>query len=260
MSEAPESPCANTGRRVTSGGKASRPRTEAREVSPERAHGAATTPQGMPLGPDPGAVRDLERRRLAQELHDGLGQLLSSASIMLDRLVKACAGRAVASDLEKLQALLCRADGELDEAIFLLRPVALEDEGLGQAVLDHVQTWSALTGLRVQAHLRGLLDESASGPVEVAAFRVLQEALANVARHAGARHVTVRLEMFGDTLFGSVQDDGIGFDTLNCANAVARRGGWGLAGMRQRIESLGGTFLVESRHGFGTTLSFRLPA
>ena len=166
---------------------------------------------------------------------------------------------ATAARLEQLRSLLTIVDQELDRIVFELRPTALEDGGIAEGVDAHVRTWSSLTETPVELITRGLDDVRLPGPVESAVFRVVQEALGNVARHACASRVGVPLERRRGQLVGSVEDDGVGFEVEGRQAAHAGRASWGLLSMQERIEALGGQFSVESRPGQGTTVLFRVP-
>ncbi|NML16571.1 PAS domain-containing protein [Azohydromonas caseinilytica] len=203
-------------------------------------------------------VQDEERRRIARELHDGLGQVLSSVALGLSALRQAPQEPAAREKLERLHELMQRLDRELDRIVFILRPTALEDCGLGEGVMAYVQTWSELTGVAVDLELHGLERARLSAPVEAATFRVVQEALTNVAKHARATRVGLSLERRRGLLVGSIEDDGMGFDSGEGAGA-AGRAHWGLLGMQERIETLGGSFSIESRPGQGTAVLWRVP-
>jgi PAS domain S-box-containing protein len=205
-------------------------------------------------------VQDEERRRLARELHDGLGQYLSSVALVVGALCQAPDDPAVRGKLQRLNEMMQGLDRELDRMVFILRPTALEDGGLGEGVAAYARTWSELTGVTVDLELHGLDGRRLPAPVETAVFRIVQEALTNVAKYARASRVSVSLERRRRQLVGSVEDDGVGFDAG--AEAMASASGrhhWGLLGMRERAQALGGSFAVESQPGSGTTVLWRLP-
>jgi signal transduction histidine kinase len=161
--------------------------------------------------------------------------------------------------LHRLQGLIQELDRELDRIVFILRPTALEDCGLGEGVSAYVQTWSELTGVSTDLELHGLEHGRLTPSVETATFRVVQEALNNVAKYAGASRVSLSLERRRGLLVGSIEDDGVGFDAIDAMTPVAGRSNWGLLGMQERIEALGGTFAIDSQPGQGTTVLWRLP-
>jgi signal transduction histidine kinase len=113
--------------------------------------------------------------------------------------------------------------------------------------------------MSVDVELHGLDGERLPAPVETVVFRVVQEALNNVAKHALASHVSVSLQRRGGQLAGSIEDNGVGFETSDTAALTAGRTHWGLVSMRERIEALGGTLAIESRAGEGTSILLRVP-
>jgi PAS domain S-box-containing protein len=205
------------------------------------------------------SVQDEERRRIARELHDGLGQYLTAVTLAVGTLKDAPAEPATRQKVQRLNELMQHLDRELDRMVFLLRPTALEDCGLGEGVAAHVRSWSELTGMSADVELHGMDGERLPAPVETAVFRVVQEALNNVAKHARASHVSVSLQHRGGQLAGSIEDDGVGFETADTPAPTAGRTHWGLVSMRERIEGLGGTFAIESRAGEGTSVLLRVP-
>ncbi|WP_084267961.1 PAS domain-containing sensor histidine kinase [Azohydromonas lata] len=204
-------------------------------------------------------VQDEERRRIARELHDSLGQYLSSLALAVGTVTQQQRDAEDREWLRRLQPLMQQVDRELDRIVFTLRPTALEDCGLGDGVAAYVATWSALSSTPVDLEQHGLDGERLPAPVEAAVFRVIQEALNNVAKHAGATRVSVSLKRSRRHLQASVEDDGVGFEAAEGRDGGAGRAGWGVLGMKERIEALGGQFAVESQPGTGTTVLLRVP-
>jgi signal transduction histidine kinase len=192
-----------------------------------------------------------ERGRLARELHDGLGQALTSLRYGLHALAAGPVAR-VPVDAERLAGYAAAAQEEVRALAQGLRPTALDDLGLAAAVERLADTTRQPGGLRVQ-----VVAPPAEGrpprAVEAAVYRIVQEALANVANHAAARTADVILEVGPDRLRAVVEDDGRGFDP------AATNGGLGLAGMRERAALFGGTVTVTSCPGRGTTVDVTLP-
>jgi PAS domain S-box-containing protein len=204
-------------------------------------------------------VQDEERRRIARELHDSLGQYLSSLALAVGTLTQQQRDPQERERLQRLRPLMQQVDRELDRIVFTLRPTALEDCGLGDGVAAYVATWSELSATPVDLVLHGLDGQRLPAPVEAAVFRVIQEALNNVTKHAGATRVSVSLTRARRHLQGCVEDDGVGFDTAEGRDTAAARTRWGVLGMKERIEALGGQFTVESQPGIGTTVLLRVP-
>jgi signal transduction histidine kinase len=206
-----------------------------------------------------------ERDRLARDLHDALTQRLFSLNLTLEAAasrVEAEPGAARAS-LGQARELVEAALAELRSLIFELRPPVLEMDGLVGSVRKHAELLSRAHGLPLRVEAGGEGD-GADGPVdggigpevERHLFRVVQEALSNVVRHASAAGASVRIDIGEAEVSMVVQDDGVGFDPA--ARAIAARR-LGLTSMRERVESLGGHFEVVSAPGKGTTVSARVP-
>jgi PAS domain S-box-containing protein len=200
-------------------------------------------------------VQDDERRRIARELHDALGQQVTAVMLAVSHAASAEDPGAVRHGLSRVSALMRELDMDLDRLVFQLRPTGLEDGGLADGVAAHAATWSELTGVRVDLLTRGLEGRRLPLPVEAAVFRVVQEALNNVARHAQARLVGLTLEVARGVLRATIEDDGRGF----VVDAEGAPTSWGLLGMTERIEALGGRVAIESAPGAGTTVLVQVP-
>jgi PAS domain S-box-containing protein len=199
-----------------------------------------------------------ERRRVARELHDSVGQVLTA--LLLGVRVVRDAGplpEAAGAALDEVQRLADQLGRAVHDLAVGLRPTALDDVGLVEAVGHHLADWSARTGVAAQFQAAGLGPDSPRLPpeVETALYRVVQESLTNVARHARAGLVGVVLERQGGLAIAAVEDDGVGFDPV----AAAESGRLGLLGMRERLALLGGALEVESAPGAGTTILARVP-
>jgi two-component system sensor histidine kinase/response regulator len=218
------------------------------------------------------AAQEEERQRIARELHDGLGPALASLNIRLRTTYKLLErdGHPVAEEIEELAELAQANTQDIRRLIHDLRPAALNELGLVPALREYVARYQEEQGLEVALTLPALSssalltvnsvegpegDERLPAPLETALFRVVQEALANVARHAQARRVEVSLARDQEDVTLRVADDGRGFDPQ------APRSGThlGLWSMRERVEGLGGRFEVESASGRGTTVRATIP-
>jgi len=198
-------------------------------------------------------AQERERRRLAIELHDETGQSLAAVLMGLRRLEESGDPATVRATVEELRGTVVNAVQELRALAVELRPKALDDFGLAPALERLIDTYSRRTGLEVDSHLAGLeprLDE----PVESALYRIAQEALTNIAKHAGASAVSIVTRRTGERLTMIVEDNGTGFD------ATAPAEGLGLVSMRERAELLGGSLRLESSTEHGTTLVVEVPA
>jgi PAS domain S-box-containing protein len=196
-----------------------------------------------------------ERRRLARDLHDGLGQRLTTLRLALEALAAspgAAAGQptGIAHALE----MLGRIDQDVDFIAWELRPAALDDIGLASVLDTYVKEWSRHAGVPAVFHARPGNLQRFAPEVEASIYRIAQEGLNNVAKHARARSVNVLLELRGEALALVVEDDGIGFQPLARGETMM-----GLAGMRERALAVGGTVELEPTPGGGTTVLACIP-
>lgn len=208
-------------------------------------------------------AREAERLRIARELHDGVSPLIGAAKLELDRLaLNAREGHPITeADLLSVSAQLSRIYEEVRAMARALRPPALESVGLEPALRAALEEFEKRTGVKARFVERG------GGPrlpleVEVNLYRVAQEALSNVARHAAARHVVVTLERGRRSVLLAVEDDGRGFVARAGGGARAARtleGGLGLIGMEERARLLGGAARFIARPGRGTRIEVEVP-
>ena len=197
-------------------------------------------------------AQDEERGRIARELHDETGQSLTALLVGLRTIEES---RTMAKAAELAQLLRRTVARTLDEVGRLsrgLHPSVLDDVGLDAAVTRHVQEFADRHGVAADVRIEGFDGEPLPPLLQTTVYRVLQEALTNVARHAGARRVSVRLVRNGASIELRVRDDGAGFEPR-------AGGGLGLRGMRERAALLGGSVEVASQLGAGTTITAHLP-
>jgi signal transduction histidine kinase len=194
-----------------------------------------------------------ERQRLAGEIHDTLAQGLTAIIAQLQAAEHARHRPAEWSrHLTQAQSLARVSLTEARRSVRALRPEQLENATLSDAVNELAQAWAQQAGVAAELETAGPASR-APADTEAALFRVAQEALTNVARHAGATKVRLTLTYLDDTLLLDVADDGGGFDP------AAGAAGYGLVGMRHRLAGVGGTLTVESTPGYGTTLNATVP-
>ena len=201
-------------------------------------------------------AREQEMSRIARELHDELGQSLTSLKMDLAWL-RGHLAEAAPESTSKLAGMQALLDGTVASTRRLaanLRPLMLDDLGLPAAAEWQVQTFSQRTGIRAEIAIAAGL-EDLEDPYATTLFRVLQESLTNVAKHAAAQAVDISLDREGDTVTLLVHDDGKGF-----APGEAVPGAFGLLGMRERVTLLKGELRVDSAPGKGTTIEVRLLA
>ena len=182
----------------------------------------------------------------------------ASLSVRIRMLKDACGGhddwRAY---VESIEAIAQRLDRDVDTLVWELRPTALDDLGLRAALANYVQDWSNRVGIPAKLHSSGLLDDRLPSDAETALYRIAQEALTNVAKHARAGNVGVILERRDDSVMLIIEDDGVGFDPEAGGGGGQ---GFGLLGMQERAGLVGATVEIESSTGQGTTVLVRMPA
>ena len=231
-----------------------------RKGSPGRTKAAMRRWQGQlqSLAAKLNAAREAERTRLARELHDDLGQTLTSLKLELLRMLKMVDwSRLDPSTLDRAQSLIGLTEISLETTRRIatsLRPPTLDHLGLAEAIRWEASLVQARTGIRCHYVVRGntlqLSDDRATG-----VFRIFQEAVTNVLRHARARALEIRVSRRGDELLVFVRDDGQGFDP---GQLSAQTRTLGLHGMRERAQLVGGSLQVLSVPGVGTTVLARL--
>ena len=203
------------------------------------------------------AAEENERLRLSRELHDHLGQLVTALRLGLSALGRGVApAPAAIDDLSQLSLELAR---ELSHIASDLRPPALDRLGLIPALRGQVDDWSARYRIAADFEAVGVTTERFSSEVETTLYRAVQEGLTNAAKHAGAQHVSVLLIRRPDSIGVVVEDDGIGFDVASVTESAAHTRRFGLVGVRERVDLLGGSFRIESSEGGGSTLFVQIP-
>jgi len=205
-------------------------------------------------------VQESERRQFSRELHDRVGQNLTALSINLDILKTQLSGNgndALRSRLEDASSLLESTAGSIENVMSELRPPMLDDYGLLPALQWYANEFSRRTGIHVEVdgdeRMVRLTQEG-----EIALFRIMQEALNNIAKHAHATRVHIALEHSDTQFIMSVSDDGVGIDAAQ-APASRRRPGLGMVTMRERTQAVGGQFEVGAASGGGTRVMVRIP-
>jgi len=198
-------------------------------------------------------AQELERRRLARELHDETGQALTSILLGLRTVEEAKSAEDARESAASLRELVLSTLQDERRLAVELRPKALDDFGLVPALERLTATFEEQTGLDVE--FQALLpEERLPAEVETTLYRIVQEALTNIVKHARAERVSVLLTRKGGSVSAVIEDDGGGFDP-----ARTRDGGMGLVGMRERVALVGGRISIESALGAGTTLVAEVP-
>jgi len=207
-------------------------------------------------------VQELERKHLARDLHDEMGQFLNAIKLDAVSILESRASEPRLS-IAASQSIIRSIDhvhGAVSDMIRRLRPVGLDELGLAAAIESCVDHWrQRLPDTRFSLTLRGDLD-ALEEPLTLTLYRLIQEGLTNISKHAAARRVDIALDRHAcvaagmDELTLTVADDGRGMDS------AARTPGFGLSGMRERVEMAGGSFDFQSAPGRGFSFSARLPA
>jgi PAS domain S-box-containing protein len=230
-----------------------------RRMAEEEARGYAQ--QIKAIARRAGEIQENERRRLAQELHDRVGQNLTALTLNLNIVKGQIGGGADAGIVARLDDSLALLDATVDSirgVMSELRPAVLDDYGLAAALHWYAEEFGRRSGIAATVTEREGTPRLAA-LVEGVLFRIAQEALTNVAKHAAAGKVQIGLGAQGGVLRLSVADDGRGFDASR-VRPPTRQGGWGLMIMRERAESAGGRLHVESAPGNGTCVVVEVPA
>ena len=202
------------------------------------------------------SAQEEERKRISRNIHDHLGQQLTALRLVLS-VLKECSEPS--SELDKAYSIAERIDSEIDFLAWELRPTVLDDLGLVQALENFVNEWSRYLEIPVEFHTTGLNGVRLSPDIEINLYRIAQEALNNVSKHAKAKHVSLLLERQGKSVVLIIEDDGIGFETRSRIQSDINDKRMGLFGMKERVLLVGGTIEIESAAGNGTTIYVRIP-
>lgn len=204
-------------------------------------------------------VQEEERKRISRELHDVVAQLLTGINVKLVTLKNEVSAnsKGISRKITSTQRLVEKSVDIVHRFARELRPAVLDDLGLSPALRSFLKSFSEETGLRVSLKaFEGL--ENLSKAKRTVLYRVAQEALANVARHAQASRVEVCIQKLPDAVLMFIKDDGKAFDVDQILHAKKSQR-LGLIGMRERVEMVGGAFGVESAPGLGTTVCAQVP-
>jgi len=205
-------------------------------------------------------AQEEEQLRLSRELHDQTGQSLAALMLGLksiedsDQLRESPRNR-----LRQLQELTNQLAHDVHHLAANLRPTALDDLGLHTALSNYLEEWSDRTKIRADFHCNGLMKERLPRQIETAVYRIVQEALTNVVKHANAQNVSVIVEHRSNRVQAIIEDDGIGFDAERMLSATNEDRRLGLVGMQERVALLEGDLNIESTPGSGTTVIIHIP-
>ncbi len=203
------------------------------------------------------SAQEDERKRLARELHDETCQTLAALGVRLDVALSAVSEGPARKSIEDARSLAARSLDEVRRMMYDLRPAVLDDLGLVPAI-----TWYAnrtLSAQGIDVRVEADLDRALPKEIETPLFRVVQEVLTNVGRHAKAEQVLVQLAADDERLRIEIEDDGVGFDPASVAPARGGGRGWGLMGIRERVDLVGGHLEITSSPGNGTYVVIDVP-
>ncbi len=199
-------------------------------------------------------AHEIERGRIARELHDEIGQQLTGLKLLMEHYAET-PERPPQQSLAEGQAIILGLLKQTQELALELRPQVVDRLGLRAGLQWHIQRYEVRTGIRVRFNFKGLDEDKLSAELKITAFRLIQEALTNVARHAGVKAAAVRISIVKTHLSIQIGDQGRGFDR----SLVLDKMTMGLAVMHERVALTGGTLLIKTSPGAGTHLLFELP-
>ena len=204
--------------------------------------------------------QEVERRRIARDIHDQLGQRLTALRLKIASLKELSIGHdEISARVERLQEIGGRLDAEVSFLAWELRPTALDDLGLVDAISAFVNEWSRHYQIPADFHSAGLSNVRLNHDTETHLYRITQEALNNILKHAAANFVTVMLEKRLDDMILIIEDDGRGFEINTSRTSAEAAMGLGLIGMSERAILAGGALEIESSPGKGTTIFVCVP-
>ena len=207
------------------------------------------------------AVQEKECKRISMELHDETGQSLTAVSFNLAKMQSQLLSgltTEINESLTETNLLVDSISEQIHELSIDLRPSILDDLGLVPTIRWHLNKYSKKTGIKAKLELTNL-EERLDKNIETTIYRVVQEALNNIIKHAAAKSVTIRLKRRKKLLYVSIEDNGKGFDLQNVLENNIQEGKIGLLGMKERVIPFGGSFHVHSTVGKGTKISLEIP-
>ncbi|HMJ07977.1 MAG TPA: PAS domain S-box protein, partial [Pyrinomonadaceae bacterium] len=201
-----------------------------------------------------------ERKRIAREIHDHLGQRVTGLRLKIAAVKNLCDTAPLRNGIERIEAIGALLDSEISYLAWELRPAALDDLGLEMAIDNYVREWTRHFDTAAEFHSSGLENRRLAPEIEINFYRITQEALNNVIKHAGASQTSVLLELRKGKIVLIIEDNGKGFDPSGEIKAKRSVGGLGLLGMRERAAIVGGELEIESELGKGTTIYATAPS
>ena len=197
----------------------------------------------------------MKRRRISRDLHDQIGQQLTALKLQLEVLRNVSREASLVERIEETQTIANQLDTDIDYLTWELHSTSLECVDIVGALANYVSEWSRRSGVLADLHIRHLDQERITPEVKTNIYRIVQESLHNIAKHAGARHALASLGDDGGSIELTVTDDGVGFETGRNRDSLCI----GLVGIHERAASMQAEFSIRSRPGGGTSVSLRIP-
>lgn len=204
-------------------------------------------------------AQEEERKRIARELHDQTSQSVASLLMGLEMLENVESPEEIKERVEELRGITNSVLGELHDLALELRPSILDDLGLEAALERYIQEWSGKFRVKVDLHCYGLLNSRLPAQVELTVYRVVQEALTNIAKYAQAGSASILVERRKSAVTVIVEDNGVGFEVDRVLASPLEEKKLGIFGMEERVSVIGGEFTIESEPGAGTTIYIKIP-
>jgi len=202
-----------------------------------------------------------ERKRIARELHDETSQMLTGLALHLQAITEIASTGGSEADivarLKKAHGLCVETSLEITRLINDLRPTLLDSLGLAPAIQRYIETWLEPVG--IDASVKTAFSIRLPSEIEVALFRITQEAINNIIKHSEAKHAAIDLECDAEVCTLRIQDDGVGFDTGEITRIDKRGRGVGVFSMKERVALVGGSCTIQSRPGEGTQITVEVP-
>ncbi|WP_248663547.1 cache domain-containing protein [Fuchsiella alkaliacetigena] len=204
-------------------------------------------------------AQEEERKRIARELHDETGQALTSLNLSLSNLKKIKETEEFNNQIAMMKDIIDKLFNQLNQLAKQLRPDVLDDLGLKAAIKNYIKDSSRWWGQEIGLYITGLDSIEISKEIEIAVYRIIQEALTNAFRHSNANNISVLIKAENSEISIIVEDDGCGFNLEEVMSAAKNEKCLGLFGMQERAELLGGRLTIESKKNIGTTVYINMP-
>lgn len=207
-------------------------------------------------------AQENERRRIAREIHDGPAQAMSNVVLkaeICEKMAEVDMLKAI-YELRSLKDIVRNCLKDVRRVIYDLRPMSIDDLGLRPTLQKYIENYSIEHSIKIDFRVKGDNNRIKDSNIALAIFRVVQESLNNIHKHANATHVSIQIECTEKSILLRVKDDGKGFDVSTLHGFDSKKdSGFGVLGMKERIELLEGDFLIDSTINYGTTVRVRLP-